>query len=384
MKRMAILGSTGSIGSSTLKVIRRHPDRFKAVALAANSNIDELLFQVKEFSPESVCVIDEKAAARFAFRIKNKGIKLYPGKQGLKELISCTGIDRMVLAITGSSALEPLLTAIERKIDVALANKEALVMAGSIIMGKARRNNVRILPIDSEQSAIWQCLAKEDKRALKRIYLTASGGPFRKTSRSLFKKIKLKQVLKHPRWNMGRKITVDSATLMNKGFELLEAMALFDLSSDKVSILIHPEAICHSMVEFNDGVVMAQLSATDMRIPIQYALTFPDRLESGFSGIDFCALKSLNFEKPDFKKFPCLGLSLKAARMLGTMPAVLNAANEIAVNEFLAGNLRFFLIPDIVRTVMNRHKNIINPSLAQILAADVWAKQQAAAVIGKL
>jgi 1-deoxy-D-xylulose-5-phosphate reductoisomerase len=243
---------------------------------------------------------------------------------------------------------------------------------------------VKILPIDSEQSAIWQCLAKEDKRALKRIYLTASGGPFRKTSRSLFKKIELKQVLKHPRWNMGRKITVDSATLMNKGFELLEAMALFDLSSDKVSILIHPEAICHSMVEFNDGVVMAQLSATDMRIPIQYALTFPDRLESGFSGIDFCALKSLNFEKPDFKKFPCLGLSLKAARMLGTMPAVLNAANEVAVNEFLAGNLRFFLIPGIVRTVMNRHKNIINPSLAQILDADAWAKQQAAAVIGKL
>ncbi|MFA6350031.1 MAG: 1-deoxy-D-xylulose-5-phosphate reductoisomerase, partial [Candidatus Omnitrophota bacterium] len=201
---------------------------------------------------------------------------------------------------------------------------------------------------------------------------------------ALFKRIQLKQVLRHPRWNMGPKITVDSATLMNKGFELLEAMALFGVSHDKIKVLIHPEAVCHSMVEFNDGVIMAQLSATDMRIPIQYALTYPDRLDSGVAELDFCALKSLNFEEPDYKKFPCLGLSLKAARELGTMPAVLNAANEAAVKEFLAGNLKFFMIPEIVKMVMNRHKNIIKPSLDQIMAADVWAKNLAAERIGKL
>ncbi|MCX5712996.1 MAG: 1-deoxy-D-xylulose-5-phosphate reductoisomerase [Candidatus Omnitrophica bacterium] len=342
MKRIAILGSTGSIGGSTLQVIKRHPDKFKAAALTTNSNIDLLFRQIEEFSPESVCVADEKAAERLKPRLKNKKTRLYSGNLGLTELISCERIDRIVLAITGSSALEPLLVAIDNRIDVALANKEALVMAGSIIMDRAHRHNPGAL-----------------------------------------KKAGLKQVLKHPRWNMGPKITVDSATLMNKGFELLEAMALFGVSSDKIKILIHPEAICHSMVEFNDGVVMAQLSATDMRIPIQYALTFPERLESDAMEVDFCALKSLNFEEPDYKKFPCLELSLKAARQLGTMPAVLNAANEAAVNSFLTGNLKFFQIPEVVKAVMNRHKNIIKPTLDEIIATDVWAKQQAAQIIGK-
>ena len=294
-------------------------------------------------------------------------------------------IDRVVLAISGSAALPPLLKAIESGKDVALANKEALVMAGPLIMRLAAKNKVKILPIDSEQSAIWQCLEGQDRPKLKEIYLTASGGPFLNLEKKQFKNITPRQALAHPRWKMGRKISVDSATLMNKGLELLEAMYLVGVAPEKIKILIHPESIVHSMVEYVDGSVIAQLSVTDMRIPIQYALSYPERLPApaAFKALDFYRLKTLNFAKPDFKKFPCLKLAYQAACDGGTTPCVLNAANEVSVSEFLKRRLRFTFIPLVIEKVLARHRNIKNPGLKDILAADNWARRQASNIINK-
>jgi 1-deoxy-D-xylulose-5-phosphate reductoisomerase len=268
------------------------------------------------------------------------------------------------------------MRAIEGAKTIALANKEALVMAGGLIGRKLTRHKAQIIPVDSEQSAIWQCLQGEDKKKIKSVYLTASGGPLRKTSAKEFPRISVEKVLRHPRWKMGVKITVDSATLMNKGLELLEAMHLFGLAVDKVKVLIHPEAIIHSMVEFIDGVIMAQLSITDMRIPIQYALSYPERLASPIKGVNFVALKALHFEKPDMQKFPCLRLAYEAARILGTMPAVLNATNEVAVAEFLKRRIKFSAIPYLIERVMRRHRTTLCPTLDDILNADTWARQE--------
>jgi 1-deoxy-D-xylulose-5-phosphate reductoisomerase len=384
MKRIAILGSTGSIGQSTLKVIRGFPDKFKVFALSTNANVEILIQQIKLFRPELVCIKDEVAAFSLRSRINLKGIKFFVGEDGLKEMTQDKRIDKVVLAISGAGALLPLLSAIESGKDIALANKEALVIAGSIIMKKAGRKNVKIIPVDSEQSAIWQCLDSEDKNKLKNIYLTASGGPLRQINKKYFKNISVKRVLKHPKWKMGLKITVDSATLMNKGLEVLEAMHLFSVEPDKVKILIHPQALIHSMVEFIDGVILAQLSITDMRIPIQYALTYPERLTNKLAGIDFYALKELSFQKPDFKRFPCLGLAYAAAKGQGTMPAVLNAANEVSVEQFLKKKLDFILIPKVIEKVLNRHHSKIAPDLNDILAADSWARKEAERVIRNL
>jgi 1-deoxy-D-xylulose-5-phosphate reductoisomerase len=306
------------------------------------------------------------------------------GESGLLELCSDRRIDTVVISISGSSALPPLLTAIEHAKFIALANKEALVMAGNIIMKLASRKKVNIIPIDSEQSAIWQCLQGEEKSDLQNIYLTASGGALRKMSVKGLKKVSVDEVLEHPRWSMGRKITVDSATMMNKGLELLEAMSLFGVPCEKIKIIVHPEAVVHSMVEFVDGVVMAQLSVTDMRIPIQYALTYPERLENKLPRLDFQNLGALHFEKPDFKKFPCLGLAYRAAGELGTMPAAMNAANEASVEEFLKNNIGFLTIPKVIERVLDKHRNIRNPGLEDILEADSWARRQARNVIAKL
>jgi len=282
-----------------------------------------------------------------------------------------------MFAICGSVALAPLISAIGAGKDIALANKEALVMAGPIIMRLAEKNKVNILPVDSEQSAIWQGLGGFNHSNVRRIYLTASGGPLRNLPRSKFKQVTIERVLRHPRWQMGRKITVDSATLMNKGLELLEAMFLFNLEADKIKILIHPEALIHSMVEFSDGVIIAQLSVTDMRIPIQYALSYPRRLENSLVGIDFYRLNKLHFEKPNLKKFPSLALAYQAAKELGTMPAVLNAANEESVNNFLNKKINFLTITKIVDKVMQRHQKKDNPNLDDIISADTWARDEA-------
>ena len=377
MKRIAVLGSSGSIGQSTLSVIRSLPQQFKVVALSVNSDVVKLKQQIREFKPRLVCVRDKRAALKLRSNISSS-IKVFCAEEGLSEMVKDAQIDLVMFAITGSAALDPLLVAIKHGKDIALANKEALVMAGPIVMHLAKKYKVNILPVDSEQSAIWQSLGGFQQTDVRQVYLTASGGSLRNLPRSKFKQVTLKKVLQHPRWKMGKKITVDSATLMNKGLELLEAMFLFNLGVEKIKILIHPEALIHSMVEFNDGVIMAQLSAADMRIPIQYALSYPQRLVSKFSGIDFYSLRNLHFEKPDLEKFPCLGLAYQAARELGTMPAVLNAANEVSVNNFLNKHINFLAIPKIVEKVMRRHRRITNPGLVDIMAADAWAREEAA------
>ncbi len=381
MKRIAILGSTGSIGKNTLDVVRHFHEDFKVAALSANSNIDILYQQIKLFRPEFVCVNDLAKALELKSRLRNNRLKFFIGQDGLLQIAEDKKIDKVVLAISGSAALPPLLKAIEAGKDIVLANKEALVMAGPLIMKRLKYKKARLMPVDSEQSAIWQCLQGQDETRLKNIYLTASGGPFRGISRDKLGRISLKEALKHPRWKMGRKISVDSATLMNKGLEVLEAMYLFGVEAGKIKIIIHPEAIIHSMVEFIDGVILAQLSVTDMRIPIQYALSYPERLENVCASVDFCKIKSFNFEKPDFDKFPCLGLAYSAARIGGTMPAVLNAANEISVNEFLKGRIDFIDIAKIIEKVLRKHRSIKSPSLADIFDADIWAREEAENII---
>jgi 1-deoxy-D-xylulose-5-phosphate reductoisomerase len=381
---IAVLGSTGSIGRNTLGVIRDFSDKFNVTALSTNSNIDILSQQIKLFHPALICIRDKNSALDLKSRLNLKNIKLFVGEEGLEEMVQDKRIDKVVLAISGASALLPLLKAIESGKDIALANKEALVMAGHIIMQKATHKKITIIPIDSEQSGIWQCLSSEDKNKLKNIYLTASGGPLHKISRKYFKNISVSQVLKHPRWKMGVKISVDSATLMNKGLEVLETMHLFGVEPDKIKILIHPEALIHSMVEFTDGVILAQLSITDMRIPIQYALTYPERLANKLPNIDFLSVKKLSFQEPDFKRFPCLGLAYRVAQDEGTMPAVLNAANEVSVSEFLKNGLDFVSIPRVIERVLNRHRNKIAPDLDDVLEADSWARREAYQAMQKL
>lgn len=383
MKHIAILGSTGSIGISTLDVINRFTSGFKAIGLSTNSRVDILYRQIKKHKPRYVCVNEPDKADCLKKKLKFK-IKIFSGEDGLLQMLEDPRIDQVVLAITGSAALKPLLKAIENGKDVALANKEALVMAGPIIMERARRKNVRVIPVDSEQSAIWQCLTGQDNSRLKYIYLTASGGPFRKLDKNKFKGITVRQALSHPRWKMGKKITVDSATLMNKGLEVLEAVYLFGVPVEKVKIVIHPESIIHSMVEFVDGVILAQLSVTDMVIPIQYALTYPDRRQAGKPGVDFYRLGQLNFERPDFSKFPCLKLAYRAASEGGTTPCVLNAANEICVSGFLKGVLKFTAIPKVIEKVLDRHKNTANPQIKDILDSDIWAKEEARSIIERM
>lgn len=382
MKNIAVLGSTGSIGASTLEVIRKFPGNFRVVALSVNSDIDSLYKQIKEFKPQNVCVRDEFKARILAKKLSTS-TKVYSGDIGLEELVKDKRIEQVMFAISGAAALGPLISAIKSGKDIALANKEALVMAGQIIMRLALKHKVNILPVDSEQSAIWQALLGQDHTSIRSIYLTASGGPFRNVPKKKLNSVTIDNVLRHPRWKMGKKVTVDSATLMNKGLELLEAMFLFNLEVNKIKVLIHPEALIHSMVEFVDAVVMAQLAVPDMRIPIQYALAYPKRLANQLPRIDFYSLKELHFAKPDFNKFPCLGLAYEAARQLGSLPAVLNAANEVSVERFLKGKIKFMAIPKVVEKLMCKHRNLANPSLSDIMQADAWAREEAYNVVGR-
>ncbi|MDD5347367.1 MAG: 1-deoxy-D-xylulose-5-phosphate reductoisomerase [Candidatus Omnitrophica bacterium] len=380
MKRIAVLGSTGSIGRSTLEVIRQFPERFSVTALAAHSNTGLLAAQVKEFKPALVCISDPDSCGRARTALARHA-QVLCGLEGLAQLVSDGRIDMVVMAISGASALLPLLWAIENRKHVAMANKEALVMAGPLVRKKLLQRNVRLIPIDSEQSAIWQCLEGQDRSSLKKIYLTASGGPFRRMSPARMKKITVKEALAHPRWKMGEKITVDSATLMNKGLEIIETMCLFGVQPEAVEVLIHPESVIHSMVEFCDGSILAQLSEADMRIPIQYALSYPKRLASGRASFDFPAAARLTFEKPDHKRFPCLGLALRAAKQAGTMPAVLNAANEAAVDAFLSKRIPFQSIAAIIEQVMDKHGVMQEPTLEAIAEADARARTEASRLI---
>ncbi len=373
MKNIAILGSSGSIGESTLSVIRNFPDKFRVVALSVNSDINKLLKQIKEFSPLSVCVNDKSRLFALAKNISPR-IKVFSGEDGLKALVKDKRIDQIMFAISGSVALMPLVAAIESGREIALANKEALVMAGPLIMRLAQKKKVRIIPVDSEQSAIWQCIKGEENRCVKNIYLTASGGPLRRVSRQDLKSVGLREVLRHPRWKMGKKITVDSATLMNKGLELLEAMFLFDTEVSKIKVLVHPEALIHSMVEYIDGSMLAQLGNPDMRTPIAYGLAYPERIDSGVASLDLFKVATMNFTAPDFERFPCLALAYQALRAAGTAPAMLNAANEIAVEAFLNGQIAFLDIPKLIADVLAGMNIVAVRELEDVLEADTQAR----------
>lgn len=374
MKKIIVLGSTGSIGRQTLEVVRKFRQDFKIIALGANRNIRILSRQIKEFKPKYIYIANSIIANRF--KKSHRRLNVITGEKNLKELISKKEIDLVVNAVVGSAGILPTFWAAQAKKDIALANKESLVAAGSIITKIVKKNRVNILPVDSEHSAVWQCLLGEEINSIKRIILTCSGGPFYKKSKKELENVKPEEAIKHPRWKMGKKISIDSATLMNKGFEVIEAKHLFNLPLEKIKVVIHPQSIVHSMVEFNDGSVKALLSEPDMRLPIQNALTYPQRKSQIIKTLDFRNL-SLDFFEPDFDRFPCFCQAIKAIKIGGTMPAVLNAANEIAVDLFLKKKISFLDISKLNKFVMNRHQVVKNPTISGIVRADKWAKKEA-------
>lgn len=381
-KNVVILGSTGSIGISTLKVIERFPDRFKVVGLTAYNNFRLLERQVKRFSPTYVAA-HARSARYLKKNIRSRKVRILDAEKDLDELVRLKAVDIVVIAMRGSAALAPFLSAVRAGKTVAPANKEALVIAGDILMREAQKHRATVIPIDSEQSAVFQCLEGRRRDQLKKVILTASGGALLDIPRSRFNRLSVKQILAHPRWKMGRKITVDSATLMNKGFEVIEAKVLFQLAIEQIEVVVHPEAVIHSMAEFMDGSIIAQLSVTDMRLPIQYALTYPQRLDPGLRSVNFAELGQLTFREPDLEKFPSLALALHVGRRGGTLPSVLNAADEIAVEAFLNGRIKFIEIYRVIEKVVQRHKVLKDPTLDQIYQADEWAREESKRLIQK-
>jgi 1-deoxy-D-xylulose-5-phosphate reductoisomerase len=379
MTRLAILGSTGSIGINTLDVVSFLKGKFEITALSTNSNIELLARQANSFAPQIISVTSPSSKEKLKRLVRSKNIKMVCGEEGLCEIVSRSDVDAVVFAISGQAALKPLLKAIEHRKRIALANKESLVSAGEIIVRNSRSRGVQIVPIDSEHSAIFQCLESRPRGSLKKIYLTSSGGPLLNVRKSRFKGISRDFVLRHPKWKMGKKITVDSATLMNKGLEIIEARWLFDIDESYIDVVIHPEAIVHSLVELVDGTVLAQLANPDMRLPIQFALTYPERFPSPVARLDLVKAKRLTFERPDTKKFPCLRLAREALGMGGTSPAVLVAADEVAVASFLKNKVPFHKIPDIIEGVLARHRNVRTKTITitDVLEADAWARQEA-------
>ena len=373
MKKITILGSTGSIGQNALSVIDNFNDQFRVVGLSANKNSKLLVEQVKKHQPKFVSIVDRNSADFVEEKLSSFDVKILKGREGLLELASYENIDLLLNALVGSAGMEPTIKAIQSKVDVALSNKESLVMAGSIINDLAIRNRVKIFPVDSEHSAIWQCLTGEDNKEINKIILTGSGGPFRTLPIEEFNTITLEQALNHPNWDMGNKITIDSATMMNKGLEVIEAYWLFNLPTEKIEIVIHPQSIIHSMVEFKDKSIKAQLGLPDMKIPIQYALTYPSHHDADWKELDLTEIHSLTFEKPDFKKFPCMKLAFDALAAGGTAPAVLNVANEQAVYKFLNKEISFNEIPKIIEMACEKHELVSAPSLDEILNIEIWA-----------
>jgi len=379
-KRVVVLGATGSIGDSTLKVADDIPERMEIVGLAANSNVEKLAIAANKTRSKAVCLVDERKVDSLRSKLEYDP-KIFVGKDGLREIVRLEDSDMVVIAIVGTTGLHPALDAIESGKDLAVASKEILVMAGEAVSSAARKRGVKILPVDSEHNAIFQCL---DGRAaeVRRIILTASGGPFRETRTEHLEQVTVEKALKHPTWNMGQKITIDSATLFNKGLEMIEAHWLFGVEMNRVEVVIHPQSIVHSMVEFADGSTLAQLSYSNMCFPIQYAVTWPDRVPNTLPPLDFSTLGKLEFEIPRYEDFPALNLARRAGETGGTLPAVMNAANEVSVAAFLARQIRFPQIWQTVVQVMDRHRTIAHPDLDAILAADQWARGEAAAAIG--
>ncbi len=385
MKKIAILGSTGSIGRSTLQVIEKYPDRFQVVSLAAGKNIELLAEQIHRFRPKLAAVLDRQLAKDLVSRIQpDAEVEVLAGSEGYQQVASLAEADMVLSAMVGAAGLIPTLSAIRAGKDVALANKETLVMAGALVMGEVRRHQVRLLPVDSEHNAIFQALEGHRREELKRILLTASGGPFRNMPMEELESVTPAQALAHPNWVMGPKITIDSATLMNKGLEVIEAKWLFDVPVEKIDVHIHPQSIVHSMVEYIDGSVIAQMGIPDMRIPIAYALAYPERLELDLPPLDFFSVKTLTFQEPDLRRFPCLDLAFAACKAGGTMPAVLNASNEVAVQAFLDNRIPFNGIPRMVNQVMQEHALDPAAELEALLEADSWARTRTEEAIQNL
>ncbi|HDM79021.1 MAG TPA: 1-deoxy-D-xylulose-5-phosphate reductoisomerase [Deltaproteobacteria bacterium] len=382
MKNLTILGSTGSIGKNTLEIVRQFPDRFRVIALGAGKNLEPLKSQIDEFRPTAVSVLNEEVARELGKLIETTAdLEIYWGEEGYKKISSIPDVDMVVSAIVGGAGFAPTVAAIEAGKDIALANKETLVMGGEIVTRLVKEKGVQLLPVDSEHSAIFQCLQGNRRDNVRKILLTASGGPFRKYSKEEMDSVTPDDALNHPTWAMGSKITIDSSTLMNKGLEVIEAHWLFDVAPEQIQIHIHPESIIHSMVEYIDGSVIAQLGIPDMKTPIAYALAYPDRLPIDNPPLDLFALKKLTFYEPDFELFPCLRLAYEALKAGGTMPAVLNAANEVAVEAFLTRKIPFLAIPEVIELTMQKHQVSAGQEIDEVLGADRWARETANTLI---
>jgi 1-deoxy-D-xylulose-5-phosphate reductoisomerase len=373
-KRISIWGATGSIGKQTLEVVDRHRDRFELVTLTVHQNVQGLLSQAKKYRPENVIITDKTDRNRYINEFQNLGVKVFWGKESLLEL-ACRGEEEMVVnGLVGGVGLEATLLAIRAGTSIALANKEVLVMAGKMVMEEVEKYDVQLIPVDSEHSAIFQCLQGEDVRNIRRIILTASGGPFFNREKSTLKEVTVEEALAHPNWSMGKKITIDSATLVNKGLEIIEARWLFGIPKEKIEVVIHPQSIVHSMVEFEDGSIKAQMGKPDMRCPIALALTYPERWPGDYGSLDFTLKNVLEFFPPNADQFPCLQLAYKSLEMGGTAPAVLNAADEMAVALFLSGKIRYLQIQQLIETALSEHQVVEDPELEEIFTADRWAR----------
>ncbi|HIU64303.1 MAG TPA: 1-deoxy-D-xylulose-5-phosphate reductoisomerase [Candidatus Avacidaminococcus intestinavium] len=382
-KNIAVMGSTGSIGKQTLDVVRANKEKFKIVALAVNNNIELLCAQIKEFNPTLVAVYDESAAKKLKTMLNIK-VEIVTGEDGLTTVATIDEVDTVVAAISGYRGLNSTLAAVRKGKNIALANKETLVVAGELFMREVSENNISLLPVDSEHSAIYQALQGSQHNEIKRLLLTASGGPFRGFTQKKLMNVSLSECLAHPNWSMGRKITVDSATLANKGLEVIEAHWLFDVNYDKIKVVVHPQSIVHSLVEFQDGSVLAQMGLPDMKLPIQYALSYPDRWANSFGQLDLVSVSPLTFENPDFEVFPLLSLAIACGKKGGTAPCIFNAANEEAVWAFLSGKIKFSKISRVVEEVLNLTSSVHNPSLTNIIEADAAARSDAQKMISNL
>ncbi len=382
MKNIAVLGSTGSIGTQTLEIVRANDD-LNVVSLAAGSNIEMLEKQIREFKPQVVCVYNEKKAEELKIKVSDTDVKIVTGMDGLIETAVIKTADIVLTAVVGMIGIRPTIAAIKAGKDIALANKETLVTAGHIIIPLAKEYGIRILPVDSEHSAIFQSLQGNKKSQLSKILLTASGGPFRNTPKEDLKNVTVKDALKHPNWSMGRKITIDSATMVNKGLEVIEAKWLFDVDIDNIEVVVQPQSLIHSMVEYVDGGIMAQLGTPDMKLPIQYALFYPDRRTLDGKRVNFFDIANITFYKPDRDKFKGFDLAFRAGKTGGSLPTIYNAANELAVSKFLNEEIRFLDIPELIETAMNNHKVIDNPSLEQILESEKEAYESVNIALSK-
>ena len=382
MRKISILGSTGSIGTQTLEVVE-NLENIKVMAITGNSNITLLEEQARKFQPELVAVMDEKNAEMLKEKLADMDLRVVSGIDGLVEAATYEGVDTVVTSVVGNVGLKPTFEAICAGKNIALANKETLVSAGQLVMDLAKKHNIKIYPVDSEHSAIFQSLQGNEGNKIERILLTASGGPFRGKKREELLNVTAADALKHPNWSMGNKITIDSATLMNKGLEVMEAKWLFGVDVDQIEVLIHPQSIVHSAVEYEDGAIMAQMGEPDMRVPIQYALTYPKRVKSSFPRVNFMQRGNLTFDHPDMETFKCLSLAYRALKTGGTLPAVLNGANEVAVSRFLKGDIGFLQIPELIEQTMDAYTVKQEYTLEDLLEADAWAKDYAAKVAFK-